>query len=169
MPMRSRRRGQARGEADLPAGLVQRLEHRHRMAALAGDTSGLQPRRTRADHHHAPARPRGRCDDVGHLRLAPGGGVVDAERVLTLVDAVEAIGGADARADAVLAARDDLAQDMRVRDVGAGHADHVEAAFGDGVPGGRHIRDAGGVEDGETSSRPGPRPRIPGWARSACP
>ena len=50
--------GQAAREADLPAGLVLSLEHRHRMAALGGDAGGFQPRRPGPHHHHAAARPR---------------------------------------------------------------------------------------------------------------
>ena len=84
------------------------------------------------------------------------------------IDAVEAIGGADAGADGVLASLIDLPDDVGVRDMGAGHADHVEAAFGDRVAGGRDIGDAGGVEDGhprlgpdlarEIQARRGPHP-----------
>ena len=89
-----------------------------------------------------------------HGRLAPGRGVVHAERLVALIDAVDAIGGADAGPDLVLAAFGDLAHEMRIGDVGAGHADHVELALGDGVARRRHVGDAGGMEHRELGRRP---------------
>src|SRR3546814_15364308 len=76
-----------------------------------------------------------------HGRLAPGRRVVNAERLVALVDAVEAVGGADAGADLPLAAGGDLVDDVRVGEVGAGHADHVELALGDGMARRRHVGD----------------------------
>ena len=49
-----------------------------------------------------------RRDGVGQLELAPGGGVVDAERRAPLVDAVEAVVRADAGPDVVLPPLEDL-------------------------------------------------------------
>ena len=91
-------------------------------------------------------RPVGAADLVGHGGLAAGRRVVDAERLVALVDPVEAVGRADAGPDLVLAAGGDLARDVRVGDVGAGHADHVELARGDRVARGRDVVDAGGME-----------------------
>ena len=42
-----------------------------------------------------------------------------------------------------------LRDDVRVGHVGAGHADHVELAAGDGVAGGRHVLDLRRVEGRE--------------------
>jgi hypothetical protein len=64
----------------------------------------------------------------GHRRLAAGGGVVDAQRLAALVDAVEAVGGADARPDAMFFARMTFPTMCGIGDVGARHADHVELA-----------------------------------------
>jgi hypothetical protein len=61
-------------------------------------------------------------------RLAAGGGIVDAQRLAAFIDAVEAIGGADAGPYPVLFAGHHLGGDVRVGDVGACHADHVELA-----------------------------------------
>ena len=52
---------------------------------------------------------------------------------------------------------------------GPRHADHVELAGGDRVPGGRDVGDARGVEDRELASPPSPRRRNRDAARSACP
>ena len=68
---------------------------------------------------------------------------------MALIDAVEAIGGADAGADVVLAPFRDFLDDMRIGDMGARHADHVELALGDGVARGGDIVDARGVEHRE--------------------
>ncbi len=95
---------------------------------------------------------------VRHRRLPPRRGVVDAQGLIALVDAVQAVGRADAGADAVLLSGQHLAGDVRLGDVGAGHADHVQLALGDGVPGRGHVVDAGGVEGRE----PRRRPHLPG-------
>ena len=143
-----------RGEPDLAAGLSSRFQHRHRMAALGGDARRLQPGGAGADHHDLPCRPVRLRIDMRDRRLAAGRGIVDAQRLAALIDAVEAVGRADARADLVLAALHHLLHDMRIGDVGARHADHVELAGGDGMPGGRDIRDARGMEDRELRRRP---------------
>jgi hypothetical protein len=139
----------AGGEADLAARPVGRLEDGDGMAAGRGDARRLQAGGAGADHRDAQALRRPPGDDVRHRRLAAGGGVVDAERGAAGVDAVEAIGGADAGADAVLLAGEDPGDDVRVGDVRAGHADHVELARGDGVAGGGDVGDARGVEHRE--------------------
>ncbi len=66
-----------------------------------------------------------------------------------LVDPVEAVVRPDAGADALFLAAQDLRHDVRVGHVGAGHADHVQLAFGDRVAGGRDVLDLGGVEGRE--------------------
>ena len=137
----------AGGEPDLAARLARRLEQHHLVAARGRDPRGLEAGGARSHHDDLPLRPVAPADRVGHGGLAAGRRVVDAERLVALVDAVEAVGGADAGADLVLAAGRDLARDVRVGDVGAGHADEVELARGDRVARGRDVVDARGVED----------------------
>ena len=84
-----------------------------------------------------------------HGGLAAGCRIVHAQRLVAFIDAVKAIGGADAGADILFAAVRDLGDDMRIGDQRPGHAHHVEFALGDGMAGGRHIVDAGGVEHRE--------------------
>ena len=136
------------GQADLAAGVVRGLVDDDRVAALGRDARGLEPGGAGADDHDA-ARRLGLGDRVRLLELAAGRGVVQAERHAALVDAVEAVVGADAGADALLLAAQDLRDDVRVGHVGAGHADHVELAAGDGVAGGGDVLDLGGVEGRE--------------------
>ena len=93
---------------------------------------------------------------------------MDAERLAALVDAVEAIGGADAGADLVLAALHHLADDVRIGDMGAGHADHVELARGDGMARGGDVGDARGMEDRELRRRPHLAGEIEMRRRRAC-
>ena len=64
--------------------------------------------------------------------LTSGRGVVDADS-LAGIDRVNAIAHADAGADLRLAAGGDFVGDMRVGEMGAGHADHVEFAALDRV------------------------------------
>ena len=88
-------------------------------------------------------------DHVRHRLLAARRGVVKAQRLTGGVDPVEAVGGADARPDLGLAALDDLAHDVRVGEVGAGHADQVDLALADRVPRRCHLVDLRGVQHGE--------------------
>ena len=136
------------GEPHLPAGVRGGLEHCHRVPAQRGHPRGLQPRRAGADDHHLLGLGRG-GDVMRHLQFAARGRVVDAQRLAALVDPVEAIGGADAGPYVVLAPLHDLFHDMRLGDMGAGHADHVQQPLGDRVPGGGHVGDARGVEGGQ--------------------
>ena len=146
------RRGCLGGEADLAAGVVGGLEDDDRVAALGGDARRLEAGGAGADDDDA-ARACGRGDGVRLLELAARRGVVQAERHAALVDAVEAVVGADAGADALLLAAQDLRDDVRVGHVGAGHADHVELAAGDGVAGGGDVLDLRGVEGREAGRR----------------
>ena len=141
-------------QADLPAGIVRRLEQHHAMAAFGRHPGGLQTGRAGADHRHLVRRPVGSGDDVRHGCLAAGRRIVDAQRLVPLVDPVEAIGGADAGANLGLPPLRHLGRDMRVGDMGAGHADHIQLALGDSVAGRRHIVDAGRVEHREFGLRP---------------
>ncbi len=117
------------------------------MAALGGDTGRLQARGPGAGHHDLAQRSRRAADEMRHGRLAPRGGILDAERIGADIDPVEAIAGAHALADVVETALHQLAHDMGVGDMAAGHADHVAMAFLDGARGGGEILDVVGVED----------------------
>ena len=79
---------------------------------------------------------------------------MDAVGLAPGVDAVQAEVATHAGADGVLAADHDLAHDVRVCHVGAGHAHHVELARGNGKAGGGHILNLGGVEDRNIHLRP---------------
>ncbi len=76
-----------------------------------------------------------------HGQFAAGGGIVDAEGRPALVDTIETVIGADTGTNIVFPLFDDLADDMRVGHVGAGHADHVDLAGGDRVARGGDVRD----------------------------
>ncbi len=145
--------GVAGGQPDLTAGPRHRLEQHDVVAALAGDPGRLEPGRAGADDDHAPSRRRLR-DLVRHRLLAARRRVVDAQRLAELVDPVEAVRRPDARPDLGLAAGDDLAHDVRVGEVGPGHADEVDLALPDGVACRRHVVDLRRVQDGERRRRP---------------
>ncbi|MOA18823.1 hypothetical protein D3C78_1391650 [compost metagenome] len=138
-----------RGQADLSTGLIRHFEHRDVVATFAGHPCRLQARRAGADHHHL-ALDRRLGDFVGHGGFAASGGVVDAIRRAALIDAVQAIVGADAGTDFLFALFDDLAHDVRVGHVRPGHADHVHLAGGDGVSRRGDVRDLGRMERRET-------------------
>jgi len=117
----------------LPADKGFFLEQGHVVATLGGDARSLHPRWPGADHHHLALGPGGFVDDVRHAHVFTGGrGVLDAQHIQALVLTVDAIVGADALFDLVDLAHLDLGDQVRVGDVGAGHADHVHiAAFED--------------------------------------
>ncbi len=144
------------GQAELPAGFACCLEQGDRMAALGRNPRRFEAGRAGADHTITRRLPVVlRAIAVRHRRFAPGGRIVDAQRLIALIDPVEAVGRADAGADlAPPRPSRHLGGDMRVGDMGARHADHVELALGDGVAGGRHIVDAGGVEHREAGGGP---------------
>ena len=77
--------------------------------------------------------------------LAAGRRVVNADG-LAGVDRVDAIAHADARADFGFAPLGDFARDVRIGQMRARHADHVELAARNRMARGRDILDAGGVE-----------------------
>ena len=71
---------------------------------------------------------------------------MQAQRVASDVDAVDAVAGADAGADPLLLAPHHLRDDVRVRHVGAGHRHHVDEPLAHAVLRGREVHDAGGVK-----------------------
>ena len=85
---------------------------------------------------------------MGQGEFASGGRVVDAIGLAAGVNAVQAKVAAYAGAYGVFATFDDLAHDVRVGHVGAGHAHHVELAAGNRVARGVHVLDLGRMEDG---------------------
>ncbi len=169
MPISSLRRGFCVASRTWPPAWLDASSTVDVMAALGGDTRRLQAAGTGADDHHLALGPSVFDDDVRHRRLAAGRRIVDAQRLAALVDAVEAIGGADAGADLVLAALHHLRHDVRIGDVGAGHADHVELAGGDGVARGGDVGDTRRVEDRELRRRPHLAGEVEMRRRTACP
>ena len=117
------------------------------MAALGAHARRFQPSGACANDQDF-AFDQCRRDGVGQGELASGGWVVDAIGLAAGVDAVQTKVTADAGAYRVFTAFDDLAHDVRVGHVGAGHAHHVELAAGNRVAGGVHVLNLGGVEDG---------------------
>src|SRR5258708_1122699 len=77
----------AGGQAELAAGIGRGFEQDDGVAALAGDPRRLQPARPGADDHDLLRRSVRAADDMRHRRLAPGRGVVHAERLIALIDA----------------------------------------------------------------------------------
>ncbi len=118
------------------------------MPALGTDPSGLEAAGASADHHD-PAQHRCGFDLVRHGQFAAGGGVVDAQSLARLVDAVETVRGAHARADGVLDPELDLAHEVWVGHMGPGHADHVDLALAHRVAGRGDVVDLGRVEHGD--------------------
>ena len=123
------------------------------MAALARDARRLQPGGSSA-HHHDPAPRRCRHDHVRQRTLAPCRRIVDAERLVPLVDPPQAIGGPDTGPDPCLLPGRHLGDNVRIGDMCPGHADHVEPPLGDRVPGGRDVVDPRRVKDREPGRCP---------------
>ena len=135
-----------RRQHDLAAGLPGSLEDRYLMPAQRRDASGLQPRRPGSHDHDLVGRTRAAFDDMRHRPFAPGRGIVQAERIAAGIDAVKAIAGPDAGADALLLAAQHLGCDMGVGHMGASHRHHVHEPLAHAVFRRRQVRDAGGVE-----------------------
>ncbi|MNU79350.1 hypothetical protein D3C71_689640 [compost metagenome] len=134
-----------RRQPDLAAGIVGGLENDDFMAALGADACGLEPGRPCADNHHLPAFRRfGYL--VRHGFLTARCRIMDAEGETALIDAVETVIGANTGANIILPFFHDLAHDMRIGHVRAGHAHHVHLTSSDGVARGGDIGDLGGVE-----------------------
>ena len=72
---------------------------------------------------------------------------MQTQRIAADVDAIEAVAGADAGTDPILFAPNHLRDDVRVRDVSAGHRHHVEKPLAHAVLRRREVRDSSGVED----------------------
>jgi len=123
------------------------------MAARRSDACGFETRRPRAHHDDLPRRTIAARDLMRHRRFASGRRIVDAQRFPGKIDAVDAIAHADAGADLVLATLRHLFRDMRVRDMGARHADHVELACGDRVARGGDVLNTRRVEHRQTRRR----------------
>ena len=115
------------------------------MAALGGHARRLQAGRT-GPHDGDDFEAEDFATTWGRVASRPVEGLWMQSASRPSIDAVEAIGGADAGADVLLAALGDLLHDMRIGDMGARHPHHVELALGDGVAGGGDIVDARGME-----------------------
>ncbi len=144
----------ARRQPDLAAGFVGGLEQR---PPRGHARRRRVPLRARPDRRRRSTTLRCGAGGARHLvrqrRFAAGGRVVDAQRLAVFVDAVQAVGGADAGPDLVLAALFDLEHDVRIGDVRTRHAHHVELARGDGVARGGHVGDARAMEDRKARRR----------------
>ncbi|MNQ81140.1 hypothetical protein D3C85_961470 [compost metagenome] len=115
--------------SDLPADEFFLLEQGHVVATFGRHASRFHPGRTGTDHHDFALHTGRLLDDVRHAHVFTGGrGVLDAQHVQALVLTVDAVVGADALLDLVDLAHLDLGDQVRVGDVGAGHADHVDVA-----------------------------------------
>jgi hypothetical protein len=135
-----------RREPQLPARAVGGLEHRHVVPPLGEKAGGLQPGDPGADDHHRLPHPGG-WHPMRQAELPPSRRVVDAIRGLGDVRRVDADARTHARPDPVLVAAAQLLDQVRVGEHRARHADQVEQALGDGMPGRRNVSDLAGVHD----------------------
>ncbi len=145
--------GRGRRQPHLATRDVGRLHHHHFVPSLAQHAGGLESSRTGAHHHDPAALPRG-DRHVAQGLLAAGGGVVDALGVPGLVDRIEAVVRADARADPVLVARCHLGDQVRVGDLRARHANQVEQSVSECVSCRGDVRDPGGVHHRDLDRTP---------------
>ena len=118
------------------------------MTALACDPGRLEAGRA-GTHHDDPPRLEGTGHLMWHRGLSPCGGVVYAQGLACLVDAVQAVGGAYTGSDLFLACLDDLGHDVGVGNVGPGHADHVNQVLSNRVARCCHVVDLGAMEYGQ--------------------
>ncbi|MNR04055.1 hypothetical protein D3C85_1199830 [compost metagenome] len=118
---------------DLPADEFLFLEQGHVVATLGGHAGGFHPGRTGADHHHLAFHASGFFDDVRQAHVfTRSSSVLNAQHIQALILTVDAVVGTDALFDLVDLAHLDLGDQVRVGDVRAGHADHVDVtAFQD--------------------------------------
>jgi len=99
------------------------------MTALGSYPCRLHPCWPGADNHHLAFGPGGFFDDMRHAHIFPGGGrVLDAQHVQPLVLTVNAVVGTHALFNLVDLAHLDLGDQVRVGDMGAGHAHHIDVA-----------------------------------------
>ena len=136
-----------RREVDLAADRVAAFEQHDIVTARARHAGGFQACRTGADDDDAALGAGRGADDVRHRRLTRGGRVLDAQHVLAEVLAIDAVVGADALLDLVLAALANLEHHVRIGNLRARHAAHVDPAVGDDALGLRDVADALGVQD----------------------
>src|SRR5258708_21157441 len=111
----------ARCQTYLAARLAGRLINNDFVAPLGSNTGGFEAAGTRSNDHDLALHFR-RGDLVRHGELTTRGGVVNAVRRATLVDAIETIVRADTGADVVLALLDDFEHAIRVGHIRPGHA-----------------------------------------------
>src|SRR4051794_7893674 len=116
------------------------------MAPRRTHAGGLESGGAASHHHHLSLGTFGRRNDVGHGRLPPRRRVMDAERLIALRAAVDAVACADAWPYGMLASLRDLLDDIRIGNVRACHADEIENTFGDRMPGGGDVGDPASVD-----------------------
>src|SRR5690242_3522650 len=100
------------------------------VAALGAHASSLEARRARSHDGHALLL---RCSNyhMGHRRLAPCGGIVHTERLAACEQTIDTVIGAHALTNLVNTALLELIDNVRVGEVGTGHADEIDMAVGD--------------------------------------
>ena len=113
-------------EVDLAADLGLLLEQHDLVSALARDPRRLETGGAGADDDDLAPRAGRFLDDVRHRRFAAGRGVLHAQHVEARVLPVDAVIGAHTLLDLVFAAVADLDHEVRIGDLGARHADHVD-------------------------------------------
>ena len=139
-----------REQADLSSRVVCGFKERYGQALFQTDPRRFQPCRTRADDDDfsfVRALVLSQVLVVRHVLFASAGGVVDAQHVLSQVEAVDAIARAYAGSDLVFSFDLRKARDVRLGKVRARHADDVDFSFADGVACIGDRCDARGVQD----------------------
>ena len=117
----------------MPAHGLAFFKQGHVVPAFGRHPRRFHARRASAHNHHAAFGAGGLLNDVWHAHVfAGGGGVLNAQHVQPLILTVDAIVGAHALFDLIDLAHFDFRDQVRVSDVGTGHADHVHiTAFQD--------------------------------------
>ena len=126
-------------KSELPAQLICRLVQCDLVAAQGQNPGRLKSSRPAADHNSTPWR--WRCIDlVRQVRLAAGRGVMHTQCIETAIRPVQTIASANARPDPVLFTAQQLGNNMRVSDMGPGHAGKVHRpGFNSPIGGGESV------------------------------
>ena len=164
MPMISRRRSRRAGEVHLPAQPVGGLDAGSPRGRARPRRGPPQARPARRHDDHALPRPGPAHDDVRHGPLAPGRRVVQAQGVAADIDPVDAVAGADARADAILLAALAAWPRCAGRRGGHGSCRPCRHSLRPRRAARCEVGDAGGVEDRQA----GCRPDRPGMVEIGC-
>ena len=135
------------GEVDLAAMQARGFQNGDFVTARCAHASRFEARRTRANDNHVLGTLTGFCDDVRQSAFTSGCRIVCAQRFPFAIDPVDAVAHANAGTNLVLFATRDLGDDMRICDMGPGHADQIQQPLLNGVAGCCDIIDASGMHD----------------------